>query len=687
VVPSMPVPFQQAAYGDAVRSEVSRILSSPDFRRSERLRRFLTYVVEETLVGRGDELKEYAIALAVFDRPDSYDPDVDSIVRVEARKLRFRLDQYYETVGFTAAVRIKISKGSYFPTIELREVPAHMNEPVLIAVPAVPEGARVPIFEGSHESPLPMPAAKTSAAESHGAVRRFRSWRIAGATTIVAAAMGTTAWLVVPKVQPISPRLIPLTSDPGDERQPSLSPDGNFIAFQCSEPGQPDFADICVKAVGAEVTQRLTETPVAESWPAWSPDGREIVFGRTLSGTAPAFQDFDRELGISVVSRLGGPERKVSPTGAFAGWTPDGKSILILDHLKSGEPRGIFQVDLESLRRRRLTLPPMGENDWRFEVSPNGKTLAFIRLGPQRLGDLYVVPMERGEPRRVTDWQKYLTGVAWTPDSKELVYSVDRRLWRISARLDRPGHGSLIPDIPMQAIGLSISRPGPGRLARLAFRTGIDRVSLRRIDLTSAVTGGMMQGVLPFAPATRTDIPGRFSPDGSRVAFVSNRSSANLELWVADNDGGRPRQITALDSAVRVHAGSWSSDGKRLLFDAAINGNHDVYVISAEGGKPVRLTTASSIDWVAEWSKDGRWVYYSSATSTTISNIWRIPADGGLAEQITSQGGFEPQESSNGQYLYYLDRPPLTGSARLMRIPAGGGDAKMLVDGVTPFLW
>ena len=162
VRPAIPESFQQVADGDAVRSQVSKILSSPEFQRSERLSRFLGYVVEEILAGRGGELKEYTIALAVFDRPNSYDPDVDSIVRVEARKLRFRLDQYYETVGCTDPVRIKISKGSYVPTIEWREVGAHRNEPVLVAVPAVSDGAPVPI-EGSPESPLPMLAAKTAA--------------------------------------------------------------------------------------------------------------------------------------------------------------------------------------------------------------------------------------------------------------------------------------------------------------------------------------------------------------------------------------------------------------------------------------------------------------------------------------------------------------------------------------------
>src|SRR5215472_7642722 len=250
VRPAIPVFFQQVADGDAVRSEVSRILSSPEFQRSERLRCFLAYVVEETLAGRGDRLKEYTIALAVFDRP-SYDPDVDSIVRVQARKLRCRLDEYYETAGCTDAVRIKMLKGSYLPTIELREVGVHTDD-VVIAVPAVPDEARVPILQGNQESLLPLLAATASAAEPHRAARRFGFW-IGGAIMIaIATGIGITAWVELPKAEPISPRLVPLTSDPGDERQPSLSPDGNFVAFQCAKPDKPDSADICVKAVGGE---------------------------------------------------------------------------------------------------------------------------------------------------------------------------------------------------------------------------------------------------------------------------------------------------------------------------------------------------------------------------------------------------------------------------------------------------
>src|SRR5215470_15105471 len=83
----------------SVRSELSKILSSPVFASSPRMSRFLTYIVEETLAGNGDRLKEYSIAIEVFDKRPDYDPHADSTVRTEASKLRARLDRYYQIEG------------------------------------------------------------------------------------------------------------------------------------------------------------------------------------------------------------------------------------------------------------------------------------------------------------------------------------------------------------------------------------------------------------------------------------------------------------------------------------------------------------------------------------------------------------------------------------------------------------
>jgi serine/threonine-protein kinase len=110
-----------------VRSQLEKVLSSETFSRSGRLREFLRFTVENTLEGRSDDVKEYAIALSVFHRPETYDPKIDSLVRVEASKLRSKLALYYRTEGRDDPVAIDLPKGSYVPTFQ----EAHGRAPAL----------------------------------------------------------------------------------------------------------------------------------------------------------------------------------------------------------------------------------------------------------------------------------------------------------------------------------------------------------------------------------------------------------------------------------------------------------------------------------------------------------------------------------------------------------------------------
>jgi TolB-like protein len=103
-----------------VRDQLQRILDSPSFEASDRRRRFLGYVVDELLAGRADRLKGYSIATAVFERDDSFDPQTDPVVRLEARRLRRGLEHYYLTAGRDDPIRIEIPKGGYAPTCERR---------------------------------------------------------------------------------------------------------------------------------------------------------------------------------------------------------------------------------------------------------------------------------------------------------------------------------------------------------------------------------------------------------------------------------------------------------------------------------------------------------------------------------------------------------------------------------------
>ena len=98
-----------------VEAELQRILASPTFRKAPRHCRFLSFVVWKALAGEAETVKEYLIGLEVFDRPSDYDPGTDPIVRAEARRLRSRLVDYYQTLGKLDQVRIDLPKGTYVP--------------------------------------------------------------------------------------------------------------------------------------------------------------------------------------------------------------------------------------------------------------------------------------------------------------------------------------------------------------------------------------------------------------------------------------------------------------------------------------------------------------------------------------------------------------------------------------------
>ena len=104
-----------------IREQLVRILNSGPFHQSQRRQRFLEYLVNETLAGRGERLKAYNVALEVFERPETFDPITDPLVRIEAARLREKLREYYGTEGQSDAIHIDLPKGTYAPLIEFRE--------------------------------------------------------------------------------------------------------------------------------------------------------------------------------------------------------------------------------------------------------------------------------------------------------------------------------------------------------------------------------------------------------------------------------------------------------------------------------------------------------------------------------------------------------------------------------------
>jgi Tol biopolymer transport system component len=649
-----------------VRAELDRVLASEVFSRSDRLSAFLTFIVERTLSGHGDSLKEQVLANELYGKGADFNTAADPIVRVDARRLRDKLREYYASAPL-APIVISVPKGSYTPVFRVSAPDTASTPAPGDAVAAAVDDA-LPVQPGAVGRIDPRPGA----------------WRRSWIAVAVVVAIGAAALLVTSLrmgQRDVAPpiRVLTVTSFPGAEEDPSFSPDGNFVAFSWSGPDASVKAGLWVKAVDGDALRRLTERPDADdTWPAWSPDGREVAFTRFLNGFP----------GIFLVSALGGPARMIAERGAQATWLPDGHSLVMTRRTPDGH-FGLVHHVVATGQRRNLTQAPSGFADLQPRVSPDGTTLAFARIGLGKAA-LFVMPLSGGHETQRTDWTVgIIGGLSWTPDGREILFAQPglsgRRLLRVPA--NGSAASTAVADLPLGAVAPATSRLRPGGSFRVAFVYGHAEVGLRMIDLHAGRDGPTITAVTPFCDATRSDVPGRFSPDGTQVAFTSDRSGSS-QLWVAGRDGSHLRSVTNLPDASIV-VGSWSPDGRHVAFDATVGGNTDIYVVGADGGPVTRLTDGKASEIDPEWSRDGRWIYHAS-DETGRSEIWRMGTGGGQRGQLTSEGGIEPRESPDGQTVYFLaaQRWSILGSGYpLKQVSTQGGPTSLVQASVYAGAW
>ena len=510
--------------------------------------------------------------------------------------------------------------------------------------------------------PAGAPAASPAAGQEAPAGRPARP-RTATAAAILAAVAALLAAALLLRRAPKPPgpvRIIPITTLPGNEVGPAVSPDGTRVAFTWERTG--DKPSIWLKLVDSETLLRLTNAAGADRYPAWSPDGREIAFARIADGRCT----------LSAVAAIGGPVRTLGDCGKGDGvrvsWAPDGRSIATTARLAEGRSR-IELLDLAAGVRKPLTAPPPDvDGDWNPAFSPDGKTVAFVRTVTDGVDDLWVVPARGGEARRLTFENRALTGADWTPDSRSLVFSSSRAglfsLWRLPLSGGEPqlvGGG-----------GSKMKHPSAARTRNaVAFENWNYEVNLWSLPLS----GGKPSRVT-FA-ADEWEFDPEFSPDGSRIAYVSTRTGAP-EIFTAPALGGDPIQVTKLGGP-QVSAPRWSPDGKTIVFSARPEGQADLYAVASGGGTPRRLTSEPGDELAASVSRDGRFVYYASRRSGAWQ-IWKIPAGGGPAAMVTRGGGSTAFESADGAALYFT-RPDSRG---LWRMPAAGGREELVSGELQP---
>ena len=483
-------------------------------------------------------------------------------------------------------------------------------------------------------------------------------YRLTWVLTIVAALLIGAAglWLRMKNGSPEVPLVaVPLTSYAGDEYQPTLSPDGAQVAFAWDGEKQ-DKSDIYVKQIGVEPPFRLTSDAAMDYSPDWSPDGGFIAFLRELSHD---------KTDIVIVPQRGGPERILSeikgsvqqalPYGPYLSWTPDSKWIVCPTPRSGERVWALHLFSTETGEQTELTSPPGSEaGDVAPAVSPDGKTLVFSRVSPDffnatlwllRLGEGYkpVGKEEQIQSAGMTD-----IGAAWLPDGREFVFSsgtgTNQGLWRTAASK------SAAP----RRLGLGIAaavQPTISRLGnRLAFTVFQFDLNIWRVDLKGP--GKAPSQPIRFISSTQVENYPAYSPDGRRIAFMSERSGTE-EIWICDSDGSETRQLTSFGGAA-IYGPSWSPDSQKVALTVAQKGmKEDIYVVSASGGVPRRMTTDPAEDKWPYWSHDGKWIYFASTRSGR-EEIWKMPSSGGEAVQITRNSSDRPEESPDGKFLYFM---------------------------------
>jgi Tol biopolymer transport system component/DNA-binding winged helix-turn-helix (wHTH) protein len=499
----------------------------------------------------------------------------------------------------------------------------------------------------------------------------------------LAVGVGALVWLMVTR-QISSPasttlKVVPLTSYEGAERFPSFSPDGNHVAFTW-DGRQQDNYEIYTRPLGQEAAFRLTDDPAMDLSPAWSPDGRWIAFLRLRpAGRATVVLTTPLSRAERPLTEIAAPWIRVGFFGAFLAWSPDSKWIATADKISSEVPFGLVRISLETGEKRPLTLPPRGYNDIAPAFSPDGRSLAFVRILSFAVSELHLLRLggdlaPSGEPLRLSFENQRTTSPVWSQDGREIIVAsgdvFSSRLYRIAA--DPPGRPREIESVGEAGPVLAISH-STGRLAyvREIFDPNIWRV---QVDPDRRVIGSPVS----LISSTRVDFNQQFSPDGKRVAFMSNRSGPT-EVWVADSDGANATKLTSVAGPL-TGCPRWSPDGERIVFQSSAKGQLDVALINVRGGMSERITSEPGDDNVPSWSRNGQWIYFHSARSGQ-SQVWKARTDGSGAEQVTRRGGFAAVESPDGTFLYYSKETP--GGPALWRMPVDGGEEREVVPGIS----
>lgn len=453
--------------------------------------------------------------------------------------------------------------------------------------------------------PPPQPVEPEVAAQASQARKRWL-WPVLAVALLGAAGIAAVllrdqpsrvARTAVPSVPaPASPDAAPttlpyqrITSQPGSEIWPSLSPDGSQVVYS-AYPENSEHAALMVQTTAPVAAHAITTPPEdkSDARPVWSPDGRQIAFVRQGS----------KDCSIMLVPASGGSARRVA--GCEFGdmpdlnWHPDGRHLIAGGLIaQQGGAGAIHTLDLATGRWTRLAYEK-SNNDWDMmpTYSPDGRWIVFARN--VSLSDLWRVPATGGKPERLTNLRTNIHGIAWTPDGSALVFGryLDGgvRISRLDLRSRKVSDMGL-PDTNYPAIA--------AKAPALAFVIHESRSAIYRLDLRAPG-----QAKTRVFPSTGMDYMPSVSPDGTQLVFVSDRS-ARLGLWWGRL--GQPESLRLVEGIIPIprYVAQWSADSSRLLMIGRVGSETALYEIVADSGNVQRLPLPVNNPVYAEYVPGG----------------------------------------------------------------------------------
>jgi Tol biopolymer transport system component len=437
---------------------------------------------------------------------------------------------------------------------------------------------------------------------------------------------------------------------------------------------------VYIATVGSPEPRRLASGLANDFAPSWSPDGRRVAFiGIGEIHDAPC---------IHIFSVAEGHDQRLCafPPGLQPGslsWSPDGRFIVA--GLEPPEWQGkrerarIYLLGVTGGEARLLTTSREAADYFDPVFAPDGRHLAFVSC--RAVWDCGVSVVNVDPSLHVVDdrWELahvfagVVDSVAWTRDSREVIYGTSGEWWSLMRVWRVPFDGSHRPE-PIEIAGANATSP--------SVASGSDRLAF----VATARSGGIYRFVpghepVPLWVSLFGDSECSLSPDGTRLAFGSSRSGDSRGIWIADLDGSNAHQLTPRRPGQWQGSPSWSPDGRRVAYDEkAVDGEWHIWTIDRDGGMPQQLTTAVGHQNSPSWSKDGQWVYYSgNRDANEPHDIWRISAKGGTPAQVSRGVEGFAHEAPDGRSLLFMPRPV---DGPLMIAPLMGGPSRILAQSV-----